>query len=126
MFSTDYPKPQPDWARPELIEKYDRLKEVRSEVTKNLEELRNSKEIGSSLEASVTLSAEGNSYDDLLSLGAQLRDFLIVSQAHVEKGSPKVKVTRATGNKCPRCWKFDETIKPQSDDVCPICKEALR
>src|SRR5258708_23719964 len=96
--------------------------------------------IGSSLEARVQLSAEGPALDFLKKHEAELPSLLIVSQVAVsQKPAPvaqplalssaswpgsKVHATvdRALGEKCPRCWTYNE---PVTGGVCAKCAEAL-
>ncbi|MDP9109468.1 MAG: isoleucine--tRNA ligase, partial [Pseudomonadota bacterium] len=63
-----------------LLEKYAALRDVRTEVTKQLEEVRIAGGIGSSLQAEVALRACGSKFDLLASLGDDLRFILITSQ----------------------------------------------
>ncbi len=39
-----------------------------------------------------------------------------------------IAVFKARGEKCQRCWKYDEAVGKDStyDDVCPRCAEVLR
>ena len=73
--------------------------------------------------------------------GADLREWCIVSQIHVEGLASKpaslaedslsagvaVKVDKAEGEKCPRCWIYSTEIgaDPAHPDVCPRCAHML-
>ena len=46
--------------------------------------------------------------------------------ADTEISGIKVKVTKADGEKCERCWKYDELgTDPEYPDVCPRCAKVL-
>ena len=68
-----------------LLTKYALLREVRNDVTKQLEEVRVAGGIGSSLQAEVALQASGDKFDALASLEDDLKFVLITSQASVSK-----------------------------------------
>jgi isoleucyl-tRNA synthetase len=96
-----------------------------------LEEARNSKVIGSSLEARVELSASGNTYDLLAQYRNELRYIFIVSQVDVSRAPDTaalaVKVTTAHGQKCERCWNYSTRVGESTryPSVCERCVEAL-
>jgi isoleucyl-tRNA synthetase len=103
---------------PKKLERWERLLEVRSVVLKALEEARQAKFIGTSLEARVRLAGAG--VDDY---AAELPALFIVSQVVLEPGDElRVNVERADGSKCERCWKYSAFSGP----VCEPCSDALR
>src|SRR5690606_26046541 len=67
----------------ELLQKWNRIRELRGDVTKKLEEVRAAGGIGSSLQAEVDIYAPAPDYALLASLGQDLRFVLIVSRADV-------------------------------------------
>jgi isoleucyl-tRNA synthetase len=87
---------------------WDRLMPVRDVVLKHLDTARNEKLIGAPLEARVRLSANGDLYTLLEQYAAQLPALFIVSQVAgaAEGDELGVKVERAAGDKCERCWKY--------------------
>ena len=101
------------------------LLEVRSVVTKALEEARSSDLIHSAQEACVELSCtEGDK--DLLekNLGDDLAQWLIVSGAAVKTADRRsALITRAAGTKCPRCWNYSEAA--DSEGLCPRCHAVI-
>jgi isoleucyl-tRNA synthetase len=114
--------PEPEEAASGLdaakLARWDRLLEVRGVVLKALEEARQAKIIGTSLEARVRLAGAG--VDDY---AADLPALFITSQVVLEPGDElKVAVERAEGAKCERCWKYSEF----SGRVCEPCSDALR
>jgi isoleucyl-tRNA synthetase len=110
-----------------LTERYGKLLAVRAEAMKALELARKDKLIGSGLEAQVTLSAEGETLALLRDAAAELPTLLIVSKVIVVPGPAGVKVERAPGEKCERCWVFaeDRGGDPAHPTLCGKCTAAL-
>jgi isoleucyl-tRNA synthetase len=99
------------------LARWERLLEVRNVVLKALEEARQAKFIGTSLEARVRLA--GANLDDYAD---DLPALFITSQVVLEPGSElKVTVERADGAKCERCRKYSSFTGP----VCAPCAAAL-
>lgn len=122
----DFPIPLPKWQNLNLASQYEKLLQVRTDVQKILEGLRSEKTIGSSLEASVSVQAEGEVLAALQS-HPDLRELFIVSQVEVSPGPLLIKATRASGEKCVRCWTYSTHLGAKSDlpGICPKCTEAL-
>jgi isoleucyl-tRNA synthetase len=109
---------------------WDRLMQVRDGVLKHLDTARNEKLIGAPLEARVRLSANGDLHALLEQYASELPGLFIVSQVEVDRGAddePVVKVERAAGDKCERCWKY--TLDVGSDasfpTICAACARAV-
>jgi isoleucyl-tRNA synthetase len=108
------------WAFPEvpdgeaLLAKYAQLREVRADVTKQLEEVRASGAIGSSLQAELAIKAAGDKYALLASLDDDLKFVFITSQASVEQvqdaANEAVTVTPSEAEKCERCWHYRRDV----------------
>ena len=71
---------------PALLTNWERIFSIRDEVLKALEEARNDKQIGSSLEAKVILTTDAETTRFLLDYYDQLRYIFIVSQVEVHEG----------------------------------------
>jgi isoleucyl-tRNA synthetase len=90
--------------------------EIRDVVLRALEEARTAKLIGSSLEAHVRLEASRQTFELLEHYREELRYVFIVSKvslALAEEGAGedlRVKVERAQGGKCERCWNYSERV----------------
>ncbi|WP_432736219.1 isoleucine--tRNA ligase [Maridesulfovibrio sp. FT414] len=133
--------------RPQLIEpaiddserkRWELLMAVRTEVTKAIEPLRREKVIGHSLDTNITLFAN----DDVARAldGIEKREFFIVSGVEVKPLSEApadavkpeeleglaIKVEKAQGEKCSRCWRYD-TLGTNADhpELCPRCASVL-
>jgi isoleucyl-tRNA synthetase len=107
-----------------LVAKWSRLREIRAAVQKNLEELRQSGGIGSSLQAEVAIAAPEGDRILLESLGEDLRFVMITSAATVEPGAAlAVRVAASTHAKCDRCWHFREDVgaDPRHPAICGRC-----
>jgi isoleucyl-tRNA synthetase len=106
---------------------WDRLMALREDVLKALEVARQEKIIGAPLEAQVRISASG----DLKTLLNEYRDRLpgifIVSSVLVDEGADSVRVERAPGVKCERCWKYTMDVGSNSafPTVCASCASVL-
>ncbi len=110
---------------------WDRLIKVREDVLKSLEEARREKFIGAPLEARVHLTADGNLFPLLVEYAAELPGLFIVSQVSLEEKSGQefsVKVERADGAKCERCWKYttDTGSDAQFPTICAACAGAVK
>jgi isoleucyl-tRNA synthetase len=110
-----------------LLEKFARIREVRAEVTKQLEEVRVSGAIGSSLQAQVEIRAAGDKFALLDSLGDDLKFVLITSAATVtevaDASEEAVIVTPSDAEKCERCWHYrrDVGADAQHPGICARC-----
>ena len=121
------------------MENWPRLIALREEVLKALEVARQEKVIGGSLEARVVLGVNG----EFKSLVDEYRDFLrylfIVSQVEINGQAAQgatatglealsVKIEKALGQKCERCWNFSEQVgnDPRYPTVCERCSAALK
>ena len=104
----------------EFMAKWERIRKIRDEVNKALENARNQKTIGKSLEAQVTLKADGELYAFLKENEAVLEPVFIVSKVVLEQGAVaqttaeteglEVTVSKAHGEKCERCWAYSDTV----------------
>jgi isoleucyl-tRNA synthetase len=128
---TDFPADLADWEDPARIDQGERLIEIRSRVNAALEEKRQQKAIGTSLEAVVTLAASGEQLALLRARQADLPMLFIVSNVVVREaaGDLVVEVGRAPGLKCARCWRYvaadDIAIDPAYEGLCSRCVDAV-
>src|SRR5690606_28525371 len=112
-----------------LIDKWARLRAIRAEVMRRIEEVRSAGHIGSSLDAEIDLHADGDDYEVLTSLQDDLRFVLIVSRANVHRGSGelRIEVTPTAHAKCERCWHHRADIghDEQHPTLCGRCVSNL-
>ena len=120
-----------------LLQRWERLASLRERVLAQIEPLRKDKQIGSSLQARVVLSANEKELAFLESYAEQLPMLFIVSEvvlrpapadveAHAE-GSPHITIERAGGIKCERCWRYVPNVssEPEWAGLCERCQDAL-
>ena len=142
----DFPKPPLPEVEEAFQQKWERLFELRSEITKALEIARQeAKIIGNSLEAALVLSTRDEELQSFLRENQGLLTYLaIVSDLKVEgQISPEegevffkseeipgfeVLVRRAPGKKCERCWKWSPTVGTKEDypEICERCYQVLK
>jgi len=116
-------------------EDWNTLRSVRDQVLKALEDVRNAKLIGGSLEARVKLTAVEPVYSVLTRFQDQLRYLFIVSAVTLEPaasgngtGGVTVEVLKAEGEKCERCWNYSTHVGEDKryPRVCERCSAVLR
>jgi len=124
--SEEDPKQQEDWAK---------LLAVRDQVLKALEEARNQKQIGKSLEAQVKVTASDRFYPVLERYQSDLRYAFIVSQVDLERGPSRngagdlaVEVEKAAGKECERCWNYSTLVgeDPKYPTLCERCAPVVK
>lgn len=123
-----------------LAKRWEKILEVRKEVTKILEKARAEKRVGHSLDASVTLYVSDDIYDDLSAYADELRSVFIVSKVVLARGlTPdegvessdieglSILVETADDGKCDRCWIHDPSVGTDNDHptICSRCIGAL-
>ena len=112
-----------------LEAKWDKLLEVRDDVNKALEESRNEKVIGKSLEAAVEIYSNDSEVVELLNSVDNLHQLFIVSSVEVKENDgvaydlATVKVTKAEGHRCERCWNIVDEVNEEG--LCPRCASIL-
>jgi len=114
----------------ETVQSDKRIADTHDLAQKSLEIARKEKFIGAPLEARVHLSANGNIYPLLEEYAKELPGLFIVSQVSLESGAGdevSVKVERAEGQKCERCWKYTTDVgsHPDLPGICAACAEAV-
>ncbi|MGA7399494.1 MAG: isoleucine--tRNA ligase [Candidatus Sulfotelmatobacter sp.] len=110
------------------------LRSVRDEVLKALEEARNTKLIGTGLEAQITVAASEPVYSVLSRHAEDLRYLFIVSAVNLVQGSGNgtggvhVEVKKADGVKCDRCWNYSIHVGEDKEypTVCERCSVVLK
>ena len=112
----------------QLLSDWERIFSIRDEVLKALEEARERKEIGSSLEAKVILRTDAETARFLMPYYEDLRYIFIVSQVEVhEEDYFSVNIEKADGAKCDRCWNYSAHVgeSEKYPTVCERCVAAL-
>ncbi|MFP4382041.1 MAG: isoleucine--tRNA ligase [Candidatus Sumerlaeia bacterium] len=135
-----FPAVSSNWYDGELLEKWEQFEDIREIVMRPMEELRRNKEIGKSLDGSVTLFPKTAPLADMLEANqALLKDFFIVSELKVDRSEAdsdkdlpleealRVEVRKASGEKCARCWCIDEEVNTDSNHpmLCRRCADVV-
>lgn len=139
VFEAGLPAVDPALVDEKLTERWERLLEIRSAVTKSLEEARQKGEIGHSLDARVLLQGSDGLHALLEEHRDELAALLIVSQVELDGSlgessenavlrGLRVSVEPARGAKCARCWNFSEAVGTDSEHpgLCERCLEVVR
>ena len=114
-----------------LLQRWARLRELRSEVQKVLEESRAQGKIGSSLSAVVEICTIGDDLALLNSLENDLRLLMVASEVKViqveNPGKKSVLVTPSTHKKCERCWHYRKDVgyEKEHPTICARCVSNL-
>ena len=104
--------------------------EVRALANKAIEEKRGLGEVGSSLQAEITIAVDSPAFDSLARMEDALRFVFITSQAKVEKQSGSgltFKVAASKHAKCDRCWHYREDVGASAEHptICGRCVSNL-
>ncbi len=105
----------------QLRMRWKKLRVLRSDVQKSLEELRVAGKVGSSLAGEVEIFADGESRQFLESFADDLRFVFITSQARLADAAPAdavatalpgvgIRVAPSPHRKCDRCWHYREEV----------------
>ncbi|HPF45674.1 MAG: isoleucine--tRNA ligase [Alphaproteobacteria bacterium] len=133
---SDIPK---SWLDDTLGNKWEKIRTLRKVVTGALEVERREKRIGSSLQASVNIYVDDQSYIDALK-GIDLAELCITSDADMildgapdeafrMEDTPGIAVISqlSEGNKCERCWQVLPEVGQinNHEDICQRCADAV-
>jgi isoleucyl-tRNA synthetase len=129
----------------EKMDWWEKLFLLRAEVIKIIESARKAGTIGHSLDCQVTLHSDDKEWISIIQTamnkprGDDLSSILIISDCQFGpidendniQESPlvpgvKVSVTKAPGQKCPRCWHYDTQVGQEGHDLCPHCESVLK
>ena len=153
VFESGWVVVKPEWNKPELTSKWTKIRQIRTEVNKVMENARTQKVIGSSLDAKVLLyladadfkeeleafnlgdSLSGNLVDELRYFFLASQVELVDSKASIETANYKgeselvsVGIVKADGQKCDRCWNYSTHVGEFKEDptICERCNSALK
>ena len=126
----NFPNVPKTWQNDQLLEKWNKLNNVRQVCNAAIEVKRSNKELGSSLEADLEIYLEEQYL--ILAKEINLSEYFITSGAIAKPFDSKkqnlfqlenisginVLVKKAKGKKCPRCWKI--TSNKCDKNMCPM------
>ena len=122
---TYWPLATPDAA---LLAKWESIRAVREAVNKAIEDVRTAGGVGSSLQATVTVTAPPETHALLASLGEDLKFVFITSAATLLPGAElAITVTPSTAQKCERCWHWRDDVGHDAahPTICGRCTSNL-
>ncbi len=94
-----------------LLAKWNRIREIRETVNKDIETLRAAGQVGASLQAEVTLTVPAEDHAMLSSLGTDLKFVFITSAITLVAGDAiNAGVSASNGTKCERCWHYTSDV----------------
>jgi isoleucyl-tRNA synthetase len=139
VFLTTFPAQNDNAIDDQLGAKWQRLLDVRGEITKALELARRDKVIGHPLEAEVALQVGGELAEFLADKEETLQTISIVSQLSIvddagedvfeseELEQCRIRIRPAAGEKCERCWVRSETVgdNRKLPDLCHRCATVI-
>jgi isoleucyl-tRNA synthetase len=150
VFERGWPTAPDGWRQAQLEAPMERILELRSLVNRQLESCRSSGQLGASLEAQVQLELEEGSASTAEALGwlassshpsvDNLADWLLVSGLNEGGAAPAellaeasgngitVRIAKAEGQKCERCWHYETDIGQHSahPSLCGRCVAVLK
>ena len=128
-----FPEVHPQWQDVALAQRWERLLGYRTQVQGVLEGSRRDKTIGSSLEATVELRADADTYEFLQPYQKDLTTLFIVSQVTlIANGEAKIPLaitaTKSSFGKCERCWNYRDAVGKDRNHptLCERCVEAVQ
>ena len=153
VFQRGWPKADAGWSAlsADSVAAIDSVVKLRALLNRQLEACRAEGALGASLEASVQLELGSGELADAINVALEvlaasphpsvdnLADWLLVSQlqcsgtppdtvlAEVVEEGVTLRISRATGQKCERCWHYEEDIGSNNEHptICGRCIEAL-
>ena len=111
-----------------LLAKWQRIREIRDAVNKDIEALRTDGKVGASLQANVTLEVGPEDLALLTTLGDDLKFVFITSAIELVAGEAiNIKTSASSDTKCERCWHYrsDVGIDPAHPTICSRCTSNL-
>jgi isoleucyl-tRNA synthetase len=138
----NFPEPAAGFPDEGLLAKYEFLLKVRDEINRGLEEARKAKVLSTSQEAAAILvTADKDLYNKLSAQEAEIKQLAQVPHLQVEQNEHPslqsleavevpglfIRVGRAPGGKCIRCWFHLPSVGEDAEhpQVCARCRQAL-
>ncbi|MDA8340016.1 MAG: isoleucine--tRNA ligase [Nitrospiraceae bacterium] len=142
VFLAGFPESNEQFLDEALEKRWERLVKIRDEANKALEIKRKEKFIGNALEAKLVFYLPDEEFNLLQAYKNFLPALFIVSDVEIYPSSQKtdevyesteiknmfIKVERASGQKCERCWNWSVSVGKFEDhpQICEICYSAIK
>ncbi|MDR2676815.1 MAG: isoleucine--tRNA ligase [Endomicrobium sp.] len=126
VFLTDFPTVKDDYSIDiSVIKKWEKIIEIRKKIFLNCEKLRQSKIIGSDLEACLYIRY-GEKYNDIFKdielVKLVFGNWDIEYKLSLSKEELLIRAEKSEYSKCARCWKYVRCIK---NELCPRCQKIM-
>ncbi|MGP8269352.1 MAG: isoleucine--tRNA ligase [Terracidiphilus sp.] len=125
-----FPKPEEIFSEnpAPMLEEWKQLFVVRDAALVLLENERQAKLIGKSLEAQLKIAASGDFLSILQRYKDGLKEIFNVSDVTILEGPESIVPLPASGTKCARCWNFMPEVSNYGiwENVCTRCQSALK
>jgi isoleucyl-tRNA synthetase len=118
--------PEPQNRGKEAIGQVDELLRLRGIIAQAIEQARQEKLIGNTLEARVVLNSDSNVTEKISR--EELEEFFILSDLTIQQAKePSVSVTKTPYEKCARCWRHRPTVgtSKMHPDLCDRCESVV-
>jgi len=147
IFQLDFPEDREDFLDEPLLERIEKLLKIREEVSKLLDQAQKDKNsgVGHPLDAEIKICAPEKlkamlgKFNEVEEGGENLARLFLVSSVkfvdQLEDGYAsevieglKIKLLKAPGEKCQRCWTYSTELTNQDGkfpEVCPRCRKVL-
>ena len=129
------------WKQDELIDKWKLIRKVRRQVNTAIEQVRNKKLIGSSLEAEIFIYIENTNLRSILN-SVEMKKIMMVAQfifldnprdkvqdslyeLNIQEENMNIKIKKTNFLKCARCWQFLKDVEKE-EELCLRCKQSLK
>ncbi len=118
-----------EWINDKLAQDFELLNQIREDSMKELQILRDSGKVGSSLEGAIEINANKETCAKLSPYLQTLTEMLIVSSVVLEESeeeevSVKAQVALTSGKaKCDRCWKIKDDV---AGELCASCNDIIK
>jgi isoleucyl-tRNA synthetase len=100
-------------ANDDLLSKWQSIAQVRELANKNIEDKRAAGQVGASLQAELVITCDGALFNELHTLGEDLKFVFITSKVTLLKvagAELSVEVNVSTAQKCERCWHYRDDV----------------
>jgi isoleucyl-tRNA synthetase len=118
--------PEPQNRGKEAIDQVDELLRLRGIIAQAIEQARQDKLIGNTLEARVVLNSDSNVTEKMSR--EELEEFFILSDLTIQQAKEaSVSVTKTPYEKCARCWRHRPTVGASKThpDLCDRCESVV-
>lgn len=120
----DFPVEDSRYIDDKLIEKWDKIFEIKESFAKDIENARANKEIGSALDAKITIYTNGEDFKFIKDNKSNIALVAIISELEViNSDEKKIVVEKSKATKCPRCWTYSHDFSDEG--ICMKCKNNM-